>query len=85
MAITARINTTGTIGRATVTSPTRTAIAAQNFTPKPNVSFSDVQGVSTSGVQDGYTLIFNSTTNNFEAQPAADVTATITQITGGTF
>lgn len=85
MAINARINTTGTIGRATIKSPTRTAIAAQSFAPKPNVALNEVSGVSTTGVQDGYTLIFNSATNNFEAQPAADVTATITQITGGTF
>lgn len=85
MSIIARIDTTGAIGRATVKSPTRTAIAAQSFAPKPNVSLGEVNDVSTIGVQDGYTLIFNSDTGKFEAKPAADVTAQITEISGGTF
>ena len=85
MAIVARIDTTGTIGRATIKSPTRTAIAAQSFAPKPNVALNEVSGVSTTGVQDGYTLVFNSATNNFEAQPAANVAVDITNITGGFF
>jgi len=85
MAITARIDTTGTIGRATVRSPTRTAIAAQTFAPKPNVSLGEVNDVSTVGVQDGFTLIFNSDTGKFEAQPAADLSGQITEIFGGTF
>jgi hypothetical protein len=85
MAVNVRINTTGAIGRATIKSPTRTAIAAQSFTPKPNVSLNEVADVSTTGVQDGYTLIYNSETGKFEAQAAADLTGTITQLTGGTF
>lgn len=85
MAITARIDTTGAIGRATVRSPTRTAIAAQTFAPKPNVSLGEVNDVSTVGVQDGFTLIFNSDTGKFEAQPVADLSGQITEIFGGTF
>lgn len=85
MAITARINVKSGIGRATITQPNRSTIVAQNFEPKPNVSINEVRGVTTLGVQDGYTFIFNATTSNFEAAPAADVTAQITQITGGTF
>ena len=85
MAITARINVTTGIGRATITQANRSTIVAQNFAPKPNVSISQVSGFTTTGVQDGYTLIFNSNTGSFEAAPAADVTGQITQITGGTF
>jgi hypothetical protein len=85
MAINARINTTGSIGRAIIKSSPKTAIAADTFAPKPNVSINEVSGISTTGVEDGYTLIFNSTTSNFEAQPASNVAVDISQITGGTF
>jgi hypothetical protein len=85
MAINARINTTGSIGRAIIKSSPKTAIAADTFAPKPNVSINEVSGISTTGVEDGYTLIFNSSTNNFEAQPASNVAVDISQITGGTF
>jgi len=85
VAVNAKINTTGTIGRATVRQPTRSVIASENFAPKPNVSLGEVNDVSTTGVQNGFTLIFNSTSGKFEAKPASDVTGTITQITGGTF
>lgn len=85
MAINARINTTGKIGRATVTSPTRTSIVAQNFAPKPNVSLSEVNDVSIGPLDDGFTLLFNSSTNKFEAQPISNVAVDLRQITGGTF
>ena len=85
MAIIAKINVKSGIGRATISQPNRSTIVAQNFAPKPNVSIGEVRGVTTLGVQDGYTFIFNSATSNFEAAPAADVTAQITQIIGGTF
>jgi len=85
MAINARINTTGTISRAIIKSSPKTAIAADAFAPKPNVSIDEVRGISTTGVENGFTLVFNSTTSNFEAQPASNVAVNITQITGGTF
>ena len=85
MAVNARINTGANIGQIKVTQQPRSTIAAQNFSPKPNISLSEVGGVSTTGVQDGFTLIFNSNSGKFEAEPAANVTATITQITGGFF
>jgi hypothetical protein len=85
MAIIAKINTTGSISRATVKSPTRTAIAAQSFSPKPNVSLGEVNDVSVIGVQNGFTLLYNSSTSKFEAQPIANVAVDLKQITGGTF
>ncbi len=85
MALNVTINSQNVIGRAAIRQTTRSTIASQNFSPKPNVSLSEVSGVSTTGVQDGYTLIFNSDTNRFEAQPIADLTAQITEINGGTF
>ena len=85
MAITAKINVTTGIGRASITQPNRSTIVAQNFAPKPDVNINQIDGITTTGVQDGFTFIFNSDTNKFEASPAADLTGQITQITGGTF
>jgi len=82
MAVTARINTQGAIGRATIKSNPKTAIAADTFAPKPNVSLAEINDVTTSGVQDGDTLVFNSATGRFEA---STVTATVTEVIGGTF
>jgi hypothetical protein len=70
---------------AKVTQQTRSTIAVQNFAPKPNISLGEVRDVSTTGVQDGFTLIFNSETGKFQAEPAANVSGQITQITGGFF
>jgi hypothetical protein len=63
MAVIAKINTGSNIGQVKLTQQTRSTIAAQNFSPKPNVSLGEVIDVSTSGVQDGYTLIYNSATS----------------------
>ncbi len=82
MAINVRVNTTGAIGRATIKSSPKTAIAADTFAPKPNVSLSEISDVSTAGVENGDALVFNSATNKFEAQT---VTATVTEVFGGTF
>ena len=82
MAINVRVNTTGAIGRATIKSSPKTAIAADTFAPKPNVSLSEISDVSLTGVENGDALVFNSTTNKFEAQT---VTASVTEVFGGTF
>jgi hypothetical protein len=82
MAIIAKINTQGTIGRATIKSSPKTAIAADTFAPKPNIALAEINDVSTTGVQNGDALVFNSATNRYEAKT---VTATVTQVFGGTF
>ena len=68
MAITARISSGTTIGGAAIQQRTRSTVVSQRFDPKPNVSLNEVNGVTTTGAQDGYTLIFNSDTEEFEAQ-----------------
>ena len=60
----------------------RSTIVAQNFAPKPNIALAEISDVSTVGVEDGDALVFNSTTNKYEAKT---VTATVTEIIGGTF
>ena len=66
----------------TVRQQTRSTIAAQNFTPKPNVAISDVAGVNVAGVQNGQGLIYNSVTGKFEAN---NVIAVVTSVQGGSF
>ena len=63
--------------------PTRSLVVSQNFVGTPNVSISQVQGVTTSGVENGYALVYNSSTGNFE--PQAIVATAVSQITGGSF
>ena len=83
MAVNARINTGGNIGQVKVTQPIRSSIVAQNFAPKPNVALTELTDVTTTGVEDGYTLVFNSDTGKYEA--AAAPPATVTEIKGGSF
>jgi hypothetical protein len=60
----------------------RSTIVAQNFAPKPNIALAEISDVSTVGVENGDALVFNSVTNKYEAKT---VTATVTEIIGGTF
>lgn len=82
MAIIARVNTTGSIGRATIKSSPKTAIAADTFAPKPNIALAEINDVSTAGVENGDALVYNSATGKFEAKT---VTASVTEVIGGTF
>ncbi len=60
----------------------RSTIVAQNFAPKPNIALAEISDVSTVGVENGDALVFNSVTNRFEANT---ITATVTEVFGGTF
>lgn len=71
-----------TIGTVKIRQATRSTIVAQNFAPKPNVSLSEITDVTILNVQDGDGLVYNSTTGKFEANT---ITATVTQVIGGTF
>ena len=68
------------IGRVKVTQSTRSTIVAQNFVPKPDVALAELNDVSTQGVQNGQSLIFNSTTGKYEAN-----TVLVTVVNGGVF
>lgn len=82
MAIIARVNTTGSIGRATIKSSPKTAIAADTFAPKPNIALAEINDISTAGVENGDALVYNSATGKFEAKT---VTASVTEVIGGFF
>jgi len=61
---------------------TRSVIAAQNFAPKPNIAISDVVGINVASVQNGQSLVYNSTSGKFEANT---ISATVTSVDGGRF
>ena len=85
MAVNAKINTGSSIGQVKVTQSVRSTIVAQNFVPKPNVKLNEIVDVNTVGVQNGFVLSYSSATNKYETQSIANVSATISQISGGTF
>lgn len=80
MAITAKINVTTGIGRATITQTSRSTIIAQNFTPKPNVSIAQLNDVALTDVLNGQALIYNSAIGKYEAN-----TISVPVVNGGDF
>ena len=73
------------IGTVTISQTTRTTIANQNFKPKPNVALNEIIDVTTVGVQDGFTLIYNSDTGRYEAQPVSNAAIRLDVVFGGSF
>ena len=82
MAVVAKVNTGSNIGQVKLTQQTRSTIAAQNFKPKPNVALTELTDTNVSGIQNGQTIVFNSTTGKFEANTAI---ATVVSVNGGSF
>lgn len=80
MAINAQINVQSGIGKATINQSTKTKIVAQNFNPQPNVNITNISGISAGGATNGQTLVFNSSTNVYEANTVA-----VNAINGGSF
>jgi hypothetical protein len=72
------------IGKVVISQPNRTTITSPNYRPKPNVSFAEINDVSTNGLEDGYTIIYSAANNRYETK-SANLQATITNIDGGTF
>tara|TARA_B100000085_G_scaffold281818_1_gene309106 strand:+ start:1713 stop:1970 length:258 start_codon:yes stop_codon:yes gene_type:complete len=50
-----------------------------------STSLEGLTGVDTTGKQNGYTLVYDGASGNWQAKPAADVAANVTAIDGGTF
>jgi len=73
------------IGRVRLRASGRSTISSQNFEVTPNVSLSGISDVSTTGVQNGYTLVYNSTTNKWEPSEIVATDVELATITGGSF
>ena len=82
MAINAKINVTSGIGKTTINQSSKTKIVASNFNPQPNVSLTQIAGVSAGGATNGQTLVYNSSTGLFEAN---NITAAVVAVSGGSF
>jgi len=73
------------IGRIKLSQTQRTKIVAQNFETSPNVALSEINDVNTTGVANGYTLVYNTVSNKWEAKEIDAAGIAIDNITGGTF
>jgi len=73
------------IGKVVIEQHKRTTITSSNFRPKPNVSFAEINDVSTTGLEDGFTIIYNAANSKFETKSSANLTASITSVFGGFF
>lgn len=71
-----------TLGTITVQQPNRTTLTSPDFKPKPNVSLSEINDVSTLGVEDGESLVYSSANNRFEFKIAS---AAVDVVDGGLF
>ena len=70
------------VGKVTVFQPNQTTVVSPKYSPKPNVALEEINDVSTEGVQDGYSLVYNSANNRFEMKIATTV---LEKLDGGTF
>lgn len=73
------------MGTITIFQPNRTTVSSPNFKPAPNVAFAGLNDVSTTGLQNGYTLIYSAANNKYEMKAAQELTSSIASIDGGTF
>lgn len=85
MAIIAKINSVGNIGRATIRTGTKASIVAPNFAPKPNVALVELTDTAIVNPENGSVLTFSSASNKYEIKPIDANNIAITKITGGTF
>lgn len=73
------------IGKVKINPNIRTTIASPTFSPKVNVSITDIQSMNVESRQDGDTLIYNSTTGEYESGPIEVARIVLTAINGGQF
>lgn len=76
------ISPTGQQSSVRIKQATQTTIANPNFEPQINVSLDSLTDVETAGIQNGYTIVYDSATQKYKAgQPTANVSS----IVGGSF
>lgn len=79
--------TTPVVSTSVGTTARRVSVGSVSTNSKTQTSatLSGLDGVDTTGVENGYTLVYDATSGNWEAAPASDVAANIQAIDGGTF
>ena len=73
------------IGTVSVKGTVPTAVANPNYTPTVEITTENITNFSTANVENGYTLIYNSITQKYEAAPISGIDVNITLVSGGTF
>ena len=73
------------IGRIVVKPATKTSISAPSFTPRANVSITDIQRMNISYTNNGDTLVYDSASGEFKSGPIDIASLKIDQINGGSF
>tara|TARA_B100000073_G_scaffold212725_1_gene176879 strand:+ start:1696 stop:1953 length:258 start_codon:yes stop_codon:yes gene_type:complete len=74
------ISVTTSLGSTRVVTSTTTQSSIATATTIDNLN-----GIDVSGKQNGYTLVYDASSGNWQAKPASSVAASITAIDGGTF
>ena len=73
------------IGSISVKKTVSTTVSDPNFKPEVSVSTSTISDMETAGVENGYTFIYNSTTQKYEASPINLADVNVDRIQGGSF
>lgn len=73
------------IGRVRLKASGRSTISSQNFSVTPNVAVSDLSDATSVGAENGYALIYNSTSGKFEPKAVVATDVELATITGGSF
>jgi hypothetical protein len=73
------------IGSVAVKKTVSTTVSNPNFIPEVSVSTSTISDFETAGVENGYTFIYNSTTQKYQASPINLADANLERIQGGQF
>ena len=70
------------LGKVTVFQPNRTTLVSPNYKPTPTVALAEINDVSTTDVQDGFSLVYSSANNRYEMKIATTV---LSSLDGGLF
>jgi hypothetical protein len=73
------------IGSVSVKKTVSTTVSDPNFKPEVSVSTSTISDIETDGVENGYTFIYNSTTQKYQASPINLADVNVERIQGGQF
>lgn len=73
------------LGTVQVKQGLQTTIANPNYRADPDIYAADIKDFDVSGVENGYTFVYNSTTQKYETVPISDVDIVLAAVEGGTF
>lgn len=66
-------------------STAKTSIVSPQYKPDLNITTKDIKDFNTNNTQNGFTLVYNSQTQKYEASPVVLSDVTVDLVYGGTF